>query len=62
LLLSFSHGSFFAAPEMMKKVVQAALMYPDWMEKNGKAVSAHDALHPDRDPDVVEEYGQEHRF
>ncbi len=50
------------APEMMKKVVQAALLYPDWMEKNGKKESAHDTLHPDKDPDVVEEYGPEHRF
>jgi hypothetical protein len=47
---------------MMKKVVQAALLYPDWMAKTGKTVSAHDSMHPDKDPDVYEEYGDDHKF
>lgn len=59
---SHSNRSCLVAPEMMKKVVQAALLYPDWMEKNGKTVSAADALDPDKDSDVYEEYGEDHRY
>ncbi len=46
---------------MMKKVVEAALMYPDWVKKTGRA-PAYSALHPDTDADEYVEYGEDHKF
>ena len=61
-VLFFSHFFSSSAPEMMKKVVQAALGYSDWVSKEGRK-AAYDELHPDNDSDeVIEEYGPEHRY
>ncbi len=46
---------------MMKKVVEAALLYPEWLEKTGRK-AAFDELHPDKDADEYAEYGADHKF
>lgn len=49
------------APEMMRKIVQAALEYPAWLEKEGKE-AAYSRLDPEKDTDEVVRYGDDHKY
>ena len=49
------------APEMMRKIVQAAKSYPEWLAKNDKE-AAYDLLDPEKDSDEVKHYDESYRY